>query len=49
LEEEIRKGLLPSEIWRLRELGVENNRLQKIFADLTLDREIVQDVIRLRL
>ena len=33
-------GLLPSEMKRLRELEDENNRLKKIVADLTLDREM---------
>lgn len=39
-------GLLPSEIRRLRELEEENGRLKRIAADLTLDREMSQDVIR---
>jgi putative transposase len=39
-------GLLPSEMRRLRELGDENSRLKKIVADLTLDREMLQDVIK---
>src|SRR5690606_32026202 len=39
-------GLLPSEMWRLRELEDENGRLKKIVADLTLDREMLQDVIK---
>jgi putative transposase len=38
-------GLLPSEMKRLRELEEENSRLKRIVADLTLDREILQDVI----
>jgi putative transposase len=39
-------GLLPSEMRRLRELEDENSRLKKIVADLTLDREMLQDVIK---
>ncbi|MGV2496020.1 IS3 family transposase [Pelagerythrobacter aerophilus] len=39
-------GLLPSEMRRLRELEDENGRLKKIVADLTLDREMLQDVIK---
>tara|TARA_R110002124_G_scaffold285082_1_gene463182 strand:+ start:372 stop:539 length:168 start_codon:yes stop_codon:yes gene_type:complete len=31
---------------RLRELEEENSRLKRIVADLTLDREILQDVIK---
>ncbi|AOL22405.1 putative transposase [Erythrobacter litoralis] len=39
-------GLMPSEMRRLRELEDENSRLKKIVADLTLDREMLQDVIK---
>ena len=39
-------GLMPSEMRRMRELEDENGRLKKIVADLTLDREMLQDVIR---
>lgn len=39
-------GLLPSEIKRLRELEEEKSRLKRSVADLTLDREILQDVIK---
>jgi putative transposase len=39
-------GLLPSEMRRLKQLEDENTRLKKIVADLTLDREMLQDVIR---
>lgn len=34
---------------RLRELEGENNRLKQIVADLTLDREMLQDVIKRKL
>ena len=39
-------GLLPTEMRRLRELEDENSRLKKIVADLTLDREMLQDIVR---
>ena len=42
-------GLLPDEMRRLKQLEDENARLKKIVADLTLDREILQDVIRRKL
>jgi putative transposase len=42
-------GLMPSEMQRLRELEDENSRLKKIVADLTLDREMLQDVIKRKL
>jgi putative transposase len=37
---------MPSEMRRLRELEDENGRLKKIVADLTLDREMLQDVLK---
>lgn len=40
---------MPSEMRRLRELEDENSRLKKIVADLTLDREMLQDVFRRKL
>lgn len=42
-------GLLPTDMRRLRELEEENGRLKKIVADLTLDREMLQDVIKRKL
>ncbi|WP_349017718.1 transposase [Rhizobium sp. 32-5/1] len=42
-------GLLPDEMRRLNALEDENSRLKKIVADLTLDREMLQDVIRRKL
>ncbi len=42
-------GLLPSEVKRLRQLEEENNRLKRIVADLSLDKEMLQDVIRRKL
>ncbi len=43
------EGLLPSEMRRLRDLEDENNRLKRIVADLKLDREMLQDVIKRKL
>ena len=42
-------GLLPDEMRRLKQLEDENSRLKKIVADLTLDREMLQDVIKRKL
>ena len=42
-------GLLPSEVKRLRQLEEENNRLKRIVADLSLDKEMLQDVIKRKL
>lgn len=39
-------GMMPSEMKRLRKLEQDNARLKKIVADLTLDREMMQDVIK---
>ncbi len=39
-------GLLPDEMRRLKQLEEENGRLKRIVADLTLDREMLQDVSR---
>ena len=39
-------GLMPSEVRKLRTLEEENRRLRKLVADLTLDKEMLQDVIR---
>ena len=41
--------MLPDEMRRLKALEDENARLKKIVADLTLDREMLQDVIRRKL
>ena len=42
-------GLLPTEMKRLKFLEDENTKLRKIVADLSLDREMLQDVIRRKL
>ena len=48
LEEEVRRAAAVG-MRRLRELEDENGRLKKIVANLTLDREILQDVIKRKL
>jgi putative transposase len=42
-------GMMPSEMKRMRELEEENARLKRIVADLSLDRAMLQDVIRRKL
>jgi len=42
-------GLMPSEMKRLKQLDEENQRLKKLVADLSLDKEMLQDVIRRKL
>ena len=42
-------GLMPSEMKRLKQLEDENGRLKRIVADLTLDREMLQEVIKRKL
>ena len=42
-------GMLPTDMKKLRELEDENRRLKKIVADLSLDKEMLQDVIKRRL
>ena len=42
-------GLLPPEMRRLKQLEDENTKLRKLVADLSLDREMLQDVIRRKL
>jgi putative transposase len=39
-------GMMPSEMRRMRELEQENARLKEIVADLSLDKEMLQDVIK---
>ncbi len=41
-------GLMPSEVRRLKQLGEENGRLRKLVADLTLDKEMLTEVIKKR-
>jgi putative transposase len=42
-------GLVPSEMKRLRQLEDENGKLKKLGADLSLDRAMLQDVLRRKL
>jgi putative transposase len=42
-------GLMPSEMKRLRQLEEENGRLKKLVADLSLDKEMLQEVVRKKL
>jgi putative transposase len=39
-------GLLPTEMRRLKQLEDENGKLKRIVADLALDKEMLQDVLR---
>ena len=41
--------MLPANMKRLRELEDENSRLKKIVADLALDKEMLQDVMKRKL
>jgi putative transposase len=42
-------GLLPSEMRRLKQLEDENGKLRKVVADLSLDKEMLQDALRRKL
>jgi putative transposase len=42
-------GLLPTEMRGLKQLEDENVRLRKVVADLSLDKEMLQDAIRRKL
>lgn len=42
-------GLMPSEMKRLRQLEEENQRLKRLVANLSLDKEMLQEVIRSKL
>lgn len=42
-------GLMPSEMKRLRQLEEENRRRKKLVADLSLDKEMLQEVVRKKL
>jgi putative transposase len=42
-------GLLPSEMRRLKQLEDENTKLRKVVADLSLDKEMLQDALRRKL
>ncbi len=42
-------GLLPTEMRRLKQLEDKNGKLRKVVADLALDKEMLQDVLRRKL
>jgi putative transposase len=42
-------GMSASEAQRLKQLEEENNRLKRVVADLTLDKQILQDVLAKKL
>ena len=42
-------GLGPDELRRLRQLEEENSRLKQIVADLSLDKQMLQDVLKKKL
>jgi putative transposase len=42
-------GLTPSEMKRLKQLEEGNSKLKRIVADLALDKEMLQDVIKRKL
>ena len=42
-------GLMPSEMKRLKQLEEENGKLKNLVADLSLDRAMLQDVIKRKL
>ena len=43
------EGLLPTEMRRLKQLEDENGKLRKVVADLSLDKEMLQDALRRKL
>ena len=42
-------GLLPTGMRRLKQLEDENSKLRKLVADLSLDKEMLQDALRRKL
>lgn len=42
-------GLMPSEMKRLKQLEEENKNLKRLVADLSLDRAMLQDVLKRKL
>lgn len=42
-------GLMPSEMKRLKQLEEENSKLKRLVADLSLDKVMLQDVIKRKL
>jgi putative transposase len=43
------RGLLPSEVKKLKQLEEENKRLKQLVADLSLDKHMLQDVLSKKL
>lgn len=41
--------LMPSQVRKLKQLEEENSRLRRLVADLSLDKEMLQEVIRKKL
>jgi len=39
-------GMMPSELRRLKQAEEENGRLRKLVADLSLDKEMLQEALR---
>ena len=39
-------GLMPSELRRMKQVEEENSRLRKLVADLSLDKEMLQEALR---
>ena len=39
-------GLMPSELRKMKQIEEENNRLRKLVADLSLDKEMLQEALR---
>ena len=39
-------GLMPSEMERLKQLEEENQRLKRLVADVSLDKEMMQEVVQ---
>ena len=39
-------GLMPSELKKLKQLEEENSRLKRLVADIALDKEMLQEVLR---
>lgn len=42
-------GLMPSEMKRLKQLEEESHRRKRLVADLSLDKEMLQEVVRKKL
>lgn len=42
-------GLMPSEVRKLKHLEEENARLRRLVSDLSLDKEMLQEVLRKKL